>query len=189
MNKPRNETLVVIDVQTGFDHPCWGRRNNPQAEENISRLLEAWRRAGRPVIHVRHDSKEPVSPLRPGQPGNELKDAARPLPGEALVTKNVNSAFIGTDLEERLKRSGTDTIVLVGLTTNHCVSTTARMAANLGFDVRVVADATATFDRRSPFGTLVPAEVMHEIGLTELEGEFATVLGTSAVIAAMEARL
>jgi nicotinamidase-related amidase len=186
--KLRSETLILIDVQNGFDHVCWGRRNNPDAEENIERLLDAWRRTGRPVIHVRHDSTSPSSPLRPGQPGNDLKEAVKPMPGEPVVSKAVNSAFIGTDLEERLRRSGTLAVVLVGITTNHCVSTTARMAANLGFDVRVVSDATATFDMRSPFGTLVPAEVMHEIGLTELHGEFASVVDTEAVIAAGEAR-
>jgi len=181
-----SETLIVIDVQDGFDEPYWGRRNNPDAEANIGRLLDAWRRTGRPVIHVRHDSTSPLSPLRPGQPGNDLKDEVKPWSGEPVLSKGVNSAFIGTDLEERLRRSGSDAVVLVGLTTNHCVSTTARMAANLGFGVRVVSDATATFDMRSPFGTLVPAEVMHEVGLTELHREFATVVETADVIAAME---
>ena len=185
--QPRNETLVVIDVQDGFDDPCWGRRNNPDAEENIGRLLDAWRRTGQPVIHVRHDSRSSVSPLRPDQPGNKLKEATRPLPGEPVLSKGLNSAFIGTDLEERLRRSGSVAVVLVGITTNHCVSTTARMAANLGFDVRVISDATATFDMRSPFGRLVPAEEMHEIGLTELSGEFATVIDTESAIFAAEA--
>jgi nicotinamidase-related amidase len=184
---PRNETLIVIDVQKGFDDPFWGGRNNPDAEGNIRRILEAWRRTGKPVIHVRHDSRNPASPLRPGHPGNDLKEGVKPLPGEPVVSKGVNSAFIGTDLEERLRRSGSAAVVLVGLTTNHCVSTTARMAANLGFAVRVVSDATATFDMRSPFGRLVPAEEMHEVGLAELDGEFATVVDTAAAIAASDA--
>jgi nicotinamidase-related amidase len=186
MNAPPGaETLIVIDVQKGFDDPFWGRRNNPDAEENVRRLLDAWRRAARPVIHVRHDSRSPGSPLRPGLPGNDLKDAARPLPGEPVVSKSVNSAFIGTDLEERLRKSGCAEVVLAGLTTNHCVSTTARMAANLGFAVRVVSDATATFDMRSPFGRRVPAEEMHEVGLAELDGEFARVVDTRTAISAL----
>jgi nicotinamidase-related amidase len=183
---PGHETLIVIDVQKGFDDPFWGRRNNPDAEENIRRLLGAWRDAARTVIHVRHDSRSPVSPLRPGRPGNDLKDAVRPLPGEPVVAKGVNSAFIGTDLEERLRRSGSVAVVLVGLTTNHCVSTTARMAANLGFAVRVVSDATATFDGRSPFGRRIPAEEMHEVGLAELDGEFARVVDTRTAISSLE---
>jgi nicotinamidase-related amidase len=188
MNASRgHETLIVIDVQKGFDDPVWGRRNNPDAEGNIGLLLDAWRRTGRPVIHVRHDSTNALSPLRPGRPGNDLKEIVRPVRGEPVLGKEVNSAFIGTDLEQRLRRSGSDAVVLVGLTTNHCVSTTARMAANLGFDVRVVCDATATFDMQSPFGTLVSADVMHEIGLTELHREFATIVDTEAAIAAVEA--
>jgi nicotinamidase-related amidase len=177
-----SETIIVIDVQKGFDDPCWGRRNNPDAEGNIALLLDVWRRTGQPVIHVRHDSTHALSPLRPGRPGNDLKEIVKPARGEPVLGKEVNSAFIGTDLEERLRRSGSTSVVLVGLTTNHCVSTTARMAANLGFDVRVVSDATATFERKSPFGSLVSAEVMHEIGLTELQGEFATVVDTEAAI-------
>jgi nicotinamidase-related amidase len=182
------ETLIVLDVQKGFDDPFWGRRNNPDAEGNIECLLHAWRRGGQPVIHVQHDSTSPVSPLRPGQPGNEIKEAVRPWPGEPVVSKEVHSAFIGTDLEERLRRSGSAAIILVGLTTNHCVSTTARMAANLGFAVRVVSDATATFEMRSPLGRLVPAGEMHEIGLTELHGEFAEIVETEAALAALQTR-
>jgi nicotinamidase-related amidase len=181
------EALIVIDVQKGFDDPSWGRRNNPGAEANIGRLLEAWRRAGRPVIHVRHDSRSLGSPLRPGRPGNAIKEAVRPLSHEPVVPKTAHGAFVETDLEERLRRSGAAAVVLVGMTTNHCVSTTARMADDLGFAVRVVADATATFDRRTPSGRLVPAEEMHELGLTELHGEFATVVDTAAVITGMEA--
>jgi nicotinamidase-related amidase len=185
---PRVETLVIIDVQNGFDDPSWGRRNNPEAEGNIGRLLAAWRQAGRPVIHVRHDSRSAASPLRPGQPGNDLKKVVAPLLGEPVVAKDVHSAFIGTDLEARLRRLGSGTLVLAGLTTNHCVSTTARMAADLDFEVFVVSDATATFEMKSPFGGIVPAEEMHEIGLTELHREFATVLDTRTAIASAKAR-
>jgi nicotinamidase-related amidase len=181
-----NETLIVIDVQYGFDDAYWGARNNPDAESKIALLLDAWRRTGRPVIHVRHDSRSPVSPLRPGQPGNDLKDVVKPIRGEPVLSKGVNSAFIGTDLEARLRRSGATAVVLVGLTTNHCVSTTARMAANLGFHVCVVSDATATFGMRTPFGAWIPADAMHEIGLTELHGEFATIVDTKTAIRSVE---
>ncbi|MBX9695006.1 MAG: cysteine hydrolase, partial [Cyanobacteria bacterium] len=142
-----NLVLLVIDVQKGFDSPYWGTRNNPQAEANISTLLQIWRDSHRPVIHVRHMSTEPDSPLRPGQPGNDFKLEAQPARGERVEEKNVNSAFIGTGLEEFLRQNGFDTIVICGLTTDHCISTTTRMAGNLGFKTYVVADATATFDR------------------------------------------
>ncbi len=179
---PKNSALVIIDVQKGFDAPVWGRRNNPQAEENIARLLKAWRRTKRPVIHVQHMSRNPNSPLRPGQAGNEIKEAVGPVGGEPVVRKCVNSSFIGTNLEKRLRRDGIKTLVMTGINTNHCVSTTARMAGNLGFETFVVADGTATFDRRGHDGKLHKAEDMHAIGLAELHGEFATVLETEDVL-------
>jgi nicotinamidase-related amidase len=184
-NLPANATLILIDVQDGFDEPYWGERNNPGAEHNIERLLARWRDSRRPVIHVRHDSVEPGSALRPDSPGNTIKEAAAPRPGEPVVGKHVNSAFIGTDLEARLKAQTSDTVVLCGFTTNHCVSTTARMAGNLGFRTFVLSDSTVAYAMRSPGpnGRLIPAAEMHEVGMAELNGEFATVLTTDELLA------
>jgi nicotinamidase-related amidase len=183
---PQNAALVIIDVQAGFDDPAFGPRNNPQAEENIARLLDAWRRAGRPIFHVQHLSTQPNSPLRPGQPGCEIKAIVRPLPGEPLIQKRVHSAFIGTDLEEQLRQGSLDTLVITGLTTNHCVSTTARMANNLGFTTYVVADATATFDRAGHDGRLHKAEDVHAIALASLHEEFATVVEADSLLGQLE---
>jgi len=130
-------------------------------------------------------STEPSSPLRPGQSGNEFKPETAPAAGEAVIEKRVNSAFIGTSLEADLRRAGCGGLVIVGLTTNHCVSTTARMAGNLGFATWVVSDATATFDRVGPDGVEHPAEQIHSIALSDLHGEFATVVDTGTVIAAL----
>jgi len=175
--------LLVIDVQQGFDDgEHWGSRNNPGAEERISELLEDWRTRGEPVIHVQHLSSDPDSPLHPGKPGVEFKSVARPLPGEWIVTKQVNSAFVGTDLHAYLQERGIRTLIVVGLTTDHCVSTTARMADNFGYQVYVVRDATATFDRRGPEGGHFTAELMHETALVSLHGEFARVVSTKEVL-------
>ncbi|HEX8476535.1 MAG TPA: cysteine hydrolase family protein [Pyrinomonadaceae bacterium] len=179
---PKDAVLLVIDVQKGFDEPVWGRRNNPQAEANIAQLLDAWRRTERPVVFVQHLSREPNSPLRPNQEGCEIKDAVRPLPDEPVIQKQVNSAFIGTDLAERLRRMGSKTIVITGLTTPHCVSTTARMAGNFGFDTFVVADATASYDLTGHDGKLYKAEDLHALSLASLHGEFATILETDALL-------
>lgn len=182
---PASATLIVIDVQDGFDAPYWGERNNPDAERQIERLLARWRASGRPVIHVRHDSVEPDSALRPDAPGNAIKPAAAPRPDEPVVGKHVNSAFIGTDLETRLRTHASDTVVLCGFTANHCVSTTARMAGNLGFRTFVLSDSTVAFAMRSPGanGRLIPADVMHEVAMAELDREFATVLTTDELLA------
>jgi nicotinamidase-related amidase len=179
---PKTAALIVVDVQEGLADPGGGERNNPQAESNIARLLAAWRNSGRPVRHVVHDSIEPNSLLRPGLPGNAIQAAAAPQPTEPVYRKNVNSAFIGTTLEGDLRQQGIDTLVIVGLTTNHCVSTTVRMAGNLGFTTFVVSDATAAFERPALDGSLRPAEAVHAGALSDLHGEFATVIDTAEVL-------
>ncbi|TVQ11097.1 MAG: cysteine hydrolase [Leptolyngbya sp. DLM2.Bin27] len=179
--------LLVIDVQQGLDEPVWGQRNNPAAETNIARLLAAWRDRTLPVIHVRHCSVEPASPLRPELPGNAYKAEAQPLPGEIEFTKTVNSAFIGTGLEDHLRSHQITALVVVGLTTDHCVSTSVRMAANLGFEVTLVADATATFERQGHDGSHYSAETMHNINLASLSGEFCAVRSTHQVLDALAA--
>jgi nicotinamidase-related amidase len=182
MHIPTNAALVVIDVQQGFLDPRWGRRNNPQAEQNISALLAAWRVAGRPLFHVQHGSRSAQGAFFPGTPGYAFKPEAQPRAGETVVPKDVNSAFIGTDLEARLRAAGIDTVVLCGLTTDHCVSTTARMAGNLGFQTILVEDACATHERTGPDGAWFSAEQMHATAVASLNGEFATVTTTAAVL-------
>ena len=182
MQLPNSAALIVVDVQEALADRGTGERNNPQAEANIARLLTAWRSSGRPVRHVVHDSTEPNSQLRPGLPGNAIQAAAAPADGEPVYRKNVNSAFIGTTLENDLRRDGIDTLVIVGLTTNHCVSTTVRMAGNLGFATFVVSDATAAFDRKALDGSRRPAEQVHAGALSDLNEEFATVVNTSEVL-------
>ena len=177
--------LLVVDVQRGFDDLFWGARNNPEAEANIARIVAAWRATGRPLFHILHDSTSPKSPLRPGQPGNLPKPEAEPRGGEHVLRKTVNSAFIGTCLEADLREAGVDTLVVVGLTTNHCVSTSVRMASNLGFNTYVVTDATATFDRVGIDGRKRPAAEVHSSALSDLQDEFATLIATDAVIHAV----
>jgi nicotinamidase-related amidase len=182
----RNAALLVIDVQMGFDDPAWGPRNNPGAEAHVAALIAAWRRAGATVIHVHHDSPDPAGRLRPGAPGNAAKPEAQPQDGEPVYRKSVNSAFIGTGLEADLRAMGITALVIAGLTTNHCVSTTARMAGNLGFATFVVADATATFDRANLDGTIRLAEDVHQAALSDLQGEFAWITDTGSLIDELE---
>lgn len=174
--------LLLIDVQQGLADPSLGKRNNPGAEANMARLLDAWRARRRPVIHVRHCSVEPDSKLRPELPGNAFKQEVRPQAGEKEITKTVNSAFIGTGLEQYLRESGITSLVIVGLTTDHCVSATTRMASDLGFDVSLVADACAAFERHGYDGEHYSGEQIHRVNLVSLDREFCTVCTTDELL-------
>lgn len=174
--------LILIDVQQAFLDARWGQRNNTDAESNIARILNAWRETGRPIRHVVHDSVEAGSLLCPESPGNAIQAIAQPQANEPVYRKHVNSAFIGTSLEKDLREAGIETLIIVGLTTNHSVSTTARMAGNLGFQTYVVSDATAAFARNGIDGTVRPAEDVHSGALSDLHDEFATVVETAEVL-------
>ncbi len=183
----KNAALIIIDVQQGLDEHAYygGNRNNPDAEAHMASLLQAWRASQRPVFHVKHNSTEPKSPLRPGMPGNAIKPEVAPQAGEPVIEKTVNSAFIGTDLEQRLHDADISQVVIVGLTTNHCVSSTTRMAGNFGFNTILVGDATAAFDRTGVDGTGYSAQIIHDTTIATLNGEFATVLNTKDVLASL----
>ena len=175
--------LIVVDVQRAFDDAdYWGRRNNPDSERNIGRLIEAWRAAGERIVFVRHDSEEPGSPLAPGQPGNEFHEVVSGEP-DLLVTKHVNSAFYGTpDLHGWLQEQGIGDLVVCGITTNHCCETTARMAGNLGYDVKFAIDATHAYDLVGPDGQTVTADELTRATAASLHGEFADVVRTDDLV-------
>ncbi|MFG2292492.1 cysteine hydrolase family protein [Streptomyces sp. NPDC048603] len=184
-----NAALVVIDVQQGFeDSAYWGPRNNPGAEDNITALLDAWQRTGRPVVLVRHDSVHPDSPLAAGTPGNAFRDFVEKRRADTalLVTKTVNSAFYGTpDLQEWLTAAGIGQLVPVGIQTNMCVETTARMAGNLGHRVLLPLDATHTFDLAGPAGLHLTADELATATAVSLHGGgFAQVVTTAQLLAA-----
>lgn len=174
--------LLIIDVQKGLADPSLGQRNNPGAEANIALLLAEWRQQELPIIHIRHCSTAPNSPLRPELPGNAFKEQALPLPTEKQFSKSVNSAFIGTGLEFYLQEQDISSLVIVGLTTDHCVSASVRMASDLGFDVILVADATAAFARQGHDGVLYSGDDIHNINLASLNGEFCSVRSTNEVL-------
>jgi nicotinamidase-related amidase len=180
--------LILVDIQVAFDDPFWGARNNPGAEENAGRLLAHWRAARAPVFHVRHLSVEPQSPLNPERGRTDFHPAVMPEPGEPVYDKQVNSAFIGTDLEADLRAAGLDRLVICGLTTPHCVSTTARMASNLGFEVELAHDACAAVARNADTswrdGGKADPKFIHQAALDHLNGEFAHVVSTLDLLAA-----
>lgn len=178
MNSVSKPALLLIDIQKGLDDIDYygGHRNNLQAETNARKVLDFWRNNKLPIFHVKHNSTNPNSPLVKGKIGNEFKDIVKPLANEPIIEKEVNSAFIGTDLKQKIDKLGIKKVVIVGLTTDHCVSSSARMAGNLGYDTFLVGDATAAFDKIGPNGTKYKAEMIHEIELASIHNEFATVI-------------
>ncbi|WP_299393418.1 cysteine hydrolase family protein [Pelagibius sp.] len=171
-----NAALVIIDFQKAIDDPVWGRRNNPDAEDKAARLLAIWRKAGRPIVHVQHLSTAPDSPYRPAQPGCDFKDLLAPGPGEIVIQKRTNNAFIDTGLEATLRGFGIGELVIAGVLLHNSVDATVRMAGNLGFKTWLVEDATASIDLTDLQGRLWTAEDVHAVSLAQLNGEYASVV-------------
>lgn len=182
---PVKTVLLVVDMQSGFDDPAWGERNNPQMEAKVAALIAAWRAANAPIVHVHHDSPAITGLLRAGTPGNAPKPAALPGGQEPVYRKTCNSAFIGTELESDLRGQSVTGLAIVGLTTNHCISTTARMAGNFGFTTFVVSDATATFARANLDGAVRSATAVHDAALSDLQDEFAQIVESDWLISAL----
>jgi nicotinamidase-related amidase len=174
--------LIVIDMQKGMRSPSLPPRNNLNAEDNIARLLAAWREAGQPVVNVRHISRSPSSVFAPGQDGVEFQERFIPLPHEHVVEKNVPDAFVNTGLERWLHARGIGRVVIAGVSTENSVEASARTAGNLGFETVVVANACFTFDKRDFGGTLRSAEEVHLMALANLHGEYAEVRATGDVL-------
>jgi nicotinamidase-related amidase len=180
----RLSALIIVDMQKGFHEiAATGlERNNLNAEENVTRIINAFRKAKIHIFHIRHASKEINSVFRSEKSGYEVMDCAREIEGEAIVVKHVNSSFIGTNLEEQLKKLSIETLVIAGATTNHCVETTARMAGNLGFRTILVEDATFTFDRIGLNGQRHKATDIQAMTLSNLNGEFTEIVSTDKLI-------
>jgi len=183
ISKLDRPALILIDIQKGFDDiEYWGgQRNNPNAENNASELLKLWRKNQLPVFHVKHCSTIAVSPFNETNIGNKFNDVVKPINGEPIIKKNVSSAFIGTDLKERLDKEKITKLVIVGLMTDVCVSTTTRMAGDFGFENYLVSDATATFSKKGLDGQTFSAEIVHKTALASLNDEFATIVTTEFI--------
>lgn len=176
--------LMLIDIQVGIDQ--WefygSARNNPNAEINAGKLLSHWRQEQGLIFHIKHNSTNPNSPLFPNKPGNKIKDIVAPIDDEIVISKNVNSAFIGTTLLKMLEEKNVRKIVMAGLTAEHCISTSVRMAANLGFEVILARDGTAAFSKISGDGRVISADTVYDVALANLQSEFCELLSCDDII-------
>lgn len=179
--------LIIIDMQKGMGSNTLPPRNNPSAEDNMARLVAAWRAARQPLVFVRHISRSATSVFAPGQSGVEFQARFAPLPHEHVVEKNVPDALINTGLERWLHARGIGRVVIVGVSTNNSVEATARTSGNLGFSTAVVADATFAFEKQDYAGNLRSAEEVHQMALANLDGEYAQVCTTEHILSNLQA--
>lgn len=184
---PPSVALLLLNVQKAWDEPYWGARSHPEAEARIQELLSAFRRVERPVIHIRHDSADPHSPLHPGESGHAFKSEGEPSAGEPILGKVAQSAFIGTELEAMLRGMGVDRLVVAGFTAAHDVSSTVRMAADLGFKVLLMRDAIVAFELEDAEGQVLAPDQVHRAVLAELQGTFGVAMEVAALLPHLDA--
>ncbi len=184
----KNPALILVDVQKAFlekDYPGINR-NNHDAEFICGNILSKWRELKLPIVHVRHSSTNPDSKLHKSKPGFEFNDYVKPLDNEVVLTKKVNSAFIGTKLDKILYNMNIKTLVFVGMTTNHCISSTVRMSGNLGFETYLISDSTACYDTMGMDGKMIDCNIIYESSLANLSKEFATIINSNKLFSLLK---
>lgn len=184
----KNPALILVDVQKAFlekDYPGINR-NNHDAEFICGNILSKWRELKLPIIHVRHSSTNPDSKLHKTKPGFEFNDHVKPLDNEVVLTKKVNSAFIGTNLENILNNMNINTLVFIGMTTNHCISSTVRMSGNLGFETYLISDSTACYNTIGMDGKMIDCNIIYESSLANLSKEFATIINSNRLFSLLK---
>jgi nicotinamidase-related amidase len=184
----KNPALILVDVQKAFlekDYPGINR-NNHDAEFICGNILSKWRELKLPIVHVRHSSTNPDSKLHKSKPGFEFNDYVKPLDNEVVLTKKVNSAFIGTKLDKILYNMNIKTLVFVGMTTNHCISSTVRMSGNLGFETYLISDSTACYNTMGMDGKMIDCNIIYESSLANLSKEFATIINSNKLFSLLK---
>lgn len=179
---PAHSLLIAINTQKALRDPAMGRRSNSEAEKNILRLLQHWRKGRRPIIHVKHVSENRASFFYRGSIGVDFISELEPKENELILEKSKSSAFTGTDLEKEIRRIKPEALVLVGFTGGECIDATARQASDLGYRIFVIDDATATFDIVGPNGKIHTANKVHKNTLATLHAHFAEVIETDSAL-------
>jgi len=175
-----DSALIIIDAQNTYCEGIMKLDGMEKALKECRLLLDRFRKAGRPVFHIRHDAGQ-GSPYDVKNHIGQIVDVLAPLEGEPVITKNYPNSFVGTELDDLLKKAAIQNLILTGFMTHMCVNSTARGAFNLGYRATVVASATAT--RSLPLkatGEVIPASQVHSAALAALSDLPAAVVGSSA---------
>lgn len=176
-NKLSESALILIDCQNTYREGVMQLEGVEEALLEAQKLLEKARQAGIPIIHIQHNAGE-GSPYDIKAPIGQIADIVKPIDGEPVITKEFPNSFVQTDLEAQLKKMGCNKLVLAGFMTHMCVNSTAHGAFNLGFDVTVVASATATRSLQADQGKALSAQAVHEGALASTRDLYAAVVDT-----------
>ncbi|GEO98746.1 cysteine hydrolase family protein [Methylobacterium haplocladii] len=170
----RDSALLMVDLQNTYREGLMKLEGVEPAIVEAQALLERARKAGIPIIHVRHDAGA-GSPYDVAARIGQISDEVAPQGDEAVITKAYPSAFVGTDLQQLLEKAGVKNVIVAGFMTHMCVNSTARSAFSLGFSPTVVASTTATRDLPSADGSIVSAAALQAASLAALGDLFAVV--------------
>lgn len=175
----RKSALVLIDCQQTYREGVMRLENVEAALKEVAVLLQRFREAGRPLIHIMHEAGF-GSPYDISAPIGRIADVVAPIKGEAVIVKKFPSAFEQTVLDAELKKSGVENVLYVGFMTHMCVNSTARASFNRGYRNTVVASATATRAIPNPVtGKEMPAQQLQDASLSALGDMFAVVVPTA----------
>lgn len=181
--------LLVIDAQDSFKlGPRWERRDNRDFERNVGALIDGYRAAGLPVIFFLHTDGDPG--FSTDSPAFKLMDFTRRRPDEPLLVKRTRNVFTGTDLGEHLLERGVRRVVVTGIQMEQCCETSTRVAADLGYAVDFVTEATMTFPIPHPerTGEELDVEAIRERTEYVLRGRFARIRTVAELLQELAAR-
>ena len=181
-----NTALLIVDLQndyfSGGKFPLVGI---DAAAQNAARLLAAFRAAGRPVIHIRHEIlREPAPFFAPGSAGAAIHQVVAPKGDEPVITKNFPNSFRETDLQAKLQALDVSDLLIIGAMSHFCIDATTRAAADLGYRCSVAHDACATRDLEFD-GVKVPAAQVHAGFMAALAMGYGAILPSDQALAGL----
>jgi len=179
----KDSALIMIDCQNTYRSGIMQLTGVEEALQEAKKLLLMAREQKIPVFHIRHDAG-PGTPYDISAPIGAIADEVAPIEGEAVITKNYPNSFIHTDLDAQLKTAGVKNLVLAGFMTHMCINSTAHGAFNLGYNVAVVASATATRPLQAANGKVLSAQEVHDGAIASTRDLYAAIIDRVADIKA-----
>lgn len=179
------QALIVVDIQNDyFPQGKWPLVGADAAADNAARLIKAFRDAGDPVVHIRHEFTSEEAPFfTPNSEGAKLHPKVLNRADEPVVLKHFVNSFRETELKSILDEQGIKELVVVGSMSHMCVDGITRAAADFGYKVTVIHDACATLDLEFN-GVTVPATQVHAAFMAALAFAYASVVSTNDFLAA-----